>query len=123
MRGATVIDVTHLQSEAFQSTRPCGARRGAGRSFKNVSGCFNPRAHAGRDIPEGGNLRARGEFQSTRPCGARRPSDVPNRFLWIVSIHAPMRGATLDADADADQSAGFNPRAHAGRDALWTKTE
>ncbi len=78
----------------FQSTRPCGARlnfdaflaarhavsihapvRGATYSRRGSapgSGCFNPRARAGRDCPltfcPGSNIW----FQSTRPCGARR---------------------------------------------------
>ncbi len=54
----------------FQSTRPCGARP-SNIIFPSVPNCFNPRAHAGRDANE-----------------YNMPSAV------MVSIHAPMRGAT-----------------------------
>ncbi len=93
--GARLGPWLHLQQIIrFQSTRPCGARlnfdaflaarhavsihapvRGATYSRRGSapgSGCFNPRARAGRDCPltfcPGSNIW----FQSTRPCGARR---------------------------------------------------
>ncbi len=56
----------------FQSTRPRGARR-APKPCPGGAPCFNPRAHAGRDI-------------------------ILNALsfkCWYVSIHAPTRGATL----------------------------
>ena len=55
----------------FQSTRPYGARRRiAAKGF--AIGCFNPRAHTGRD------------FMS-----------MPLLNKCFVSIHAPIRGATI----------------------------
>ena len=83
--------------------------------FSQVSG-FNPRAHAGRDNKNVTLRNAVTVFQSTRPRGARRPktrSTTPNR---IVSIHAPTRGATTGTLTAVSVNAGFNPRAHAGRD-------
>ena len=55
----------------FQSTRPCGARRAR---FGTGSG--------GR------------RFQSTRPCGARHEVLGSKSDTAIVSIHAPVWGAT-----------------------------
>jgi len=71
VRGATTVDTPFTVPTMFQSTRPCGARPVFGGVFK-----------------------INGRFQSTRPCGAR-----PHRCLGfkegvVVSIHAPVRGAT-----------------------------
>ena len=98
----------------FQSTRPRGARRASGRANITWTACFNPRAHGGRDsgsrlfifveevsihAPTGGattgsiTLIRYSVFQSTRPRGARRH----NVEIW-------------------GERAGFNPRAHGGRD-------
>ena len=109
-----------IRSE-FQSTRPRGARhahsdrvgikrgvsihaptRGATESRMRssaASGCFNPRAHAGRDETPSMALASLAVFQSTRPRGARR---------WPRAPRA--RGG------------GFNPRAHAGRDLPRART-
>ena len=57
----------------FQSTRPCGARPG---HFDLVA------------LPDA-------PFQSTRPCGARRRPLSFHCQHGTVSIHAPVRGATL----------------------------
>ena len=54
---------------------------------------FNPRAHTGRDCLPGANPDSKG-----------------------VSIHAPIRGATRQQNAQVPQNGGFNPRAHTGRD-------
>ena len=54
--------------------------------------CFNPRAHAGRDVLAMA-FRRLGLFQSTRPRGARLPKPI-NGTALTVSIHAPTRGAT-----------------------------
>jgi len=36
-------------------------------------------------------------FQSTRPCGARLRPEQASMLSHIVSIHAPVRGATYNA--------------------------
>ena len=81
-------------------------------------------------------------FQSTRPRGARRALLVHGHAQHIVSIHAPTRGATsvpclhqrkvrvsIHAPTRGATSlmispmvngCGFNPRAHAGRDARFS---
>ena len=54
---------------------------------------FNPRTHVGCDLD---NLifSFSFPFQSTHPCGVRL-SDTDGKFLYgVISIHAPMWGAT-----------------------------
>ena len=123
------------ETVSFQFTRPRGARqrRTTRASAMTVS------IHA----PTGGatSLLAgcvyRGAFQFTRPRGAR-PSTLRARIRPRVSIHAPTGGATLPARrpnhnakvsihaptggatearyAARQAGAGFNSRAHGGRD-------
>ena len=102
----------------FQSTRPRGARLSF-RDFHELDVGFNPRAHAGRDKSGAGSFSRFFTFQSTRPRGARLPGIIDTGIVPpfqstrprgarpygnrrrpgrdIVSIHAPTRGATLDA--------------------------
>ena len=113
-RGATQRGLGRSRRHMFQSTRPRGARRLPLRS-RRYSGvsihaptrgatgnpalclgfrcCFNPRAHAGRDLRWLLALGLLPRFQSTRPRGARL------RGMPVLLTHT-----------------GFNPRAHAGRD-------
>ena len=90
-RGATFTGHGSPPHYRFQSTRPRGARL-VWFDIANGTACFNPRAHAGRDI---GHLHM--------------------GHLVKVSIHAPTRGATTISVPLLHQN-GFNPRAHAGRD-------
>jgi len=64
----------------------------------SCSARFNPRAHAGRDSAPRWQPAVPSAFQSTRPRGARRHA---LRFETVVpddvSIHAPTRGATRAA--------------------------
>ena len=78
---------------SFQSTRPRGARL-----YPYVE-------------PDG-----RRRFQSTRPRGARLLGASRNYKEWVVSIHAPTRGATGISLPALHPATSFNPRAHAGRD-------
>ena len=58
--------------------------------------CFNPRARAGRDGHTPTGQIPTGQFQSTRPRGARRGGGPGAREAYLVSIHAPARGATYN---------------------------
>ena len=55
-------------------------------------------------------------FQSTRPCGARQSEVGAVTENELVSIHAPVRGATIYSVPSFVIPNGFNPRARAGRD-------
>ena len=122
MRGATMRLYTSQECTAFQSTRPCGARRLRDGEKKLVT-CFNPRAHAGRDHKDNRNILP-SKFQSTRPCGARHDqfrklcvcysfnprahagrdeTSIEGKLLEPVSIHAPMRGATICTPSSVSQ--------------------
>ena len=77
----------------FQSTRPRGARPRGRRRRSSNCWSFNPRAHAGRDDPQGAEQPLPPGFQSRRPRGAR----LCSRLRYLAGSR-------------------FNPRAHAGRD-------
>ena len=77
----------------FQSTRPCGARQAQARL-----------------------LEMQRQFQSTRPCGARHAIVFGLDPGCVVSIHAPLRGATVLLLLSPFLVLRFNPRAPAGRD-------
>ena len=93
-----------------------GATSVSGKEIEGEHG-FNPRAREGRDCVKSQSHLTRSKFQSTRPRGARRISimffppppksfnpraregrdaeHVERRMRFVVSIHAPARGATL----------------------------
>ncbi len=123
----------------FQSTRPCGARPSRADSLGSSAWSFNPRARAGRDLRSARWLACSVRFQSTRPCGARRRTAIAANARpvfqstrpcgarlvtlrdqtkrLVVSIHAPVRGATPSPGSGRPDPGSFNPRARAGRDA------
>ena len=94
--GATIPAPTRFFGDLpFQSTRPWGARRCRFRiSLMGMS--FNPRARGGRD---------------------RRVLSYRQRYL--VSIHAPVGGATRLPALYWLYTICFNPRARGGRDRLF----
>ena len=148
-------------ADRFQSTRPRGARRGRDGACQHggrvsihaptrgatrgrgagtrTRGCFNPRAHEGRDSPPSPVSSARCPvsihaptrgatpytstpayfgftFQSTRPRGARPLRDGRERVgTWFQSTRP--RGARPPCLASTTTpQPSFNPRAHEGRD-------
>ncbi len=113
-RGATIPFVMSVATSLFQSTRPRGARPLSATS-PDIAGCFNPRAHAGRDNTDTGTTATSFSFNPRAHAG--RDCSVVRSFpLASVSIHAPTRGATLPQSQMLTEPQGFNPRAHAGRD-------
>ena len=117
MRGATMSNEQKYIYGWFQSTRPCGARpsvakdscqnedvsihapmRGATRTDRKGEGeaeSFNPRAHAGRDSP-GCLPESTGSRFNPRAHAGRDSAQIFLSLLLPVSIHAPMRGATIN---------------------------
>ena len=122
----------------FRSTLPCGERLvecPAGRSIQAVSihapvrgatvagadaagrrGSFDPRSRAGSDRAAYGAMERQRRFRSTLPCGERRAPDFSTMLAFTVSIHAPVRGATLDGGAIGVYLGRFDPRSRAGSD-------
>ena len=99
---------------SFQSTRPRGARRNSVDTLNGLR-CFNPRAREGRDLAsalkccenDSFNPRAREGRDSFPASPARLPisfnpraregrdsESFEDRAEFLVSIHAPARGAT-----------------------------
>ena len=123
---------------AFQSTHPCGVRLYRYR-VRIGPKCFNPRTRVGCDPLAINNSLLALAFQSTHPCGVRRLkkhydfliiSFNPRtrvgcddgyrrfRFAYIVSIHAPVWGATCLLTISMT-SFCFNPRTRVGCDAFF----
>ena len=100
----------------FQSTHPCGVRPAALPTPRKPQGCFNPRTPAGCDNDGAlfGSIIAR--FNPRTPAGC----DLQDRDGRVrsrrVSIHAPLRGATITSLFVANDDIGFNPRTPAGCD-------
>ena len=91
--GATTTSTPITLPAMFQSTHPCGVR--------HLSQCHKEISMA---------------FQSTHPCGVRHIAP-PLYFEGLVSIHAPVWGATTPT-AIAKQDFSFNPRTRVGCDNL-----
>ena len=79
----------------FQSTRPYGARPPDNAEWQEMFYGFNPRARTGRDRGHAEEVKRPLWFQSTRPYGARHVRAQLIHDPVAVSIHAPVRGATL----------------------------
>ena len=95
LRGATTRMLAPCaRSWTFQSTHPCGVRRRGPREGPASRHSFNPRTPAGCD------------FTARNTC-LGSPT---------VSIHAPLRGATLTPTQLIYQAYRFNPRTPAGCD-------
>jgi len=114
-RGATVQGFVGAASGGFQSTHPRGVRRHAG-SLQLPRRCFNPRTRAGCDEYP---IIALVQFIVSIHAPARgatargRSHCLP---LSLVSIHAPARGATQDLSVARSTHLCFNPRTRAGCD-------
>ena len=78
----------------FQSTRPCGARQLAACGATNER-VFQSTRPCGARLPFVRVPSIDELFQSTRPCGARLLFGVYGPTMKMVSIHAPVWGATL----------------------------
>ncbi len=143
VRGATGRYWTVAPATLFQSTRPCGARRADGVEARRDTGvsihapvrgatrppswtcwalAFQSTRPCGARLGPWLHLQQIIRFQSTRPCGARLNFDAFLAARHAVSIHAPVRGATVHLHSVQAQIFGFNPRARAGRDARFAAT-
>ena len=85
-----------LPKTAFQSTHPCGVRLWHRQSSPGERR-FNPRTRVGCDPRTLTTQRYVCRFQSTHPCGVRR-CVYALYLVMLVSIHAPVWGATIEHD-------------------------
>ena len=97
--GATIVSAAAVAVWAFQSTRPCGARR----------------------RPGGGTCSSR-SFQSTRPCGARHSGSLWQPQFFPFQSTRPC-GARLRSQKIGTPRQRFNPRARVGRDFSMRRPE
>ena len=67
----------------------------ASSSIRRRTGGFNPRIHTGCDNKESNYIYTRMTFQSTHPYRMRRHDGQKVELCIIVSIHAPIQGATF----------------------------
>ncbi len=95
LRGATGRSTrANYQLFKFQSTHPCGVRhiacftKNAKRRFQSTHPCGVRLKPSRKDISDT-------MFQSTHPCGVRHGVHIIVAVEPEVSIHAPLRGATL----------------------------
>ncbi len=91
--GARLSRVVFMDDvNVFQSTRPCGARPSMAMTALS-SVCFNPRAHVGRDSIDNCKKSKQRSFNPRAHVGRDVEHDTQS-LAKVVSIHAPMWGAT-----------------------------
>ena len=91
-RGATQMVYNRIRNQIFQSTLPRGERR-CNHKRTNVRGHFNPRSREGSDVQSAERQRRACNFNPR----SREGSDNATHGIveyWLISIHAPARGAT-----------------------------
>ena len=77
---------------------------------------FNPRTHEGCDDFQGYADRATKLISIHAPMKGATPTSVTDFPMIRISIHAPMKGATHVMDSPARVVPDFNPRTHEGCD-------
>ena len=118
-RGATDVTAEYAAYLQFQSTLPRGERldwlTGWYKSHKFQSTL--PRGERPGNVP---SLALSPVFQSTLPRGERHLFGVFGFQCFIISIHAPTRGATTGGIVTSVLRLYFNPRSHEGSDRYST---
>ena len=102
----------------FQSTRPYGARPTVA-ACNSLTRRFNPRARTGRDLDLLWSLTTHTIVSIHAPVRGATIVRCVLSNLPLVSIHAPVRGATRQSRSLDSLRQGFNPRARTGRDVPW----
>jgi len=100
----------------FQSTLPCRERLQRSCTSFTYIAYFNPRSLAGSDTGSRPDYAPGGRFQSTLPCRERQIRIRYLRECKIISIHAPLQGATFCKLYTGVFRSYFNPRSLAGSD-------
>ena len=136
-RGATQFSLKNRQRVQFQSTLPRGERRRTVQSGIHKRN-FNPRSHEGSDSNQLPEYNICNNFN---PRSHEGSDEVLKDALYcgLISIHAPTRGATFDAQqyggviafqstlprgerqlspSEVARQTHFNPRSHEGSDSV-----
>ena len=116
-RGATKQAGVEREIVGVSIHAPARGATSSGSAFNSLARCFNPRAREGRD---GGRRNRRRPLESFNPRAREGRDDFTRHAATCgqVSIHAPARGATVQARRSLLARESFNPRAREGRDSL-----
>ncbi len=115
MQGATPCAVVAAPAAPFRSAPPCRGRP-TRRDAPRGPPCFDPRPHAGGDHRVGPGRRQQQRFDPRPHAGGDIHAPL-RRHLIVVSIRAPMQGATARSSPARTHRSRFDPRPHAGGDA------
>ena len=108
-----------VSSSSFQSTHPRGVRQTASKALSATSKFQSTHPRGVRPGPR--NQAGRGiRFQSTHPRGVRPAYISAISYNFIISIHAPARGATKSPKPWGLMLSDFNPRTREGCDCRIT---
>jgi len=102
----------------FQSTHPRGVRPISIVCSHIIRICFNPRTHAGCDAAPRSMAACTPSVSIHAPTRGATYTRRSKIHQGRVSIHAPTRGATTRRRINQDGPLRFNPRTHAGCDAV-----
>ena len=120
LRGATEIPLAEFEFWPVSIHAPLRGATHADCTISVGNGSFNPRTPAGCDCNSCLPHTKNGKFQSTHPCGVRHVTTEEVQTMAAVSIHAPLRGATIMLLITILTQRCFNPRTPAGCDILST---
>ena len=115
VKGATCLLASNALLTSYFNPR---SREGSDRPH-GWPGCpaghFNPRSREGSDGPRGWRCRSRSYFNPR----SREGSDLLHVIVDVdaaISIHAPVKGATIGEACATCRSSNFNPRSREGSD-------
>ena len=138
MWGATPLIGNYPYINEFQSTHPCGVRQDEELGYLLQSD-FNPRTHVGCDQLKRIGKSYQDNFNPRTHVGCDYSGLISFKHLlisihapmwgatkgWLyhgqttkISIHAPMWGATITGALSKNYQNNFNPRTHVGCDNL-----
>ena len=95
-RGATAVRVVLHASVVISIHAPARGATGGKAAWAIFPCDFNPRTREGCDGHQSASSSTAIEFQSTHPRGVRQPMVWIFVGVFIISIHAPARGATAN---------------------------
>ncbi len=103
VRGATIIDHIHPRIERVSIRAPVRGATGRGETSPPliVLG-FDPRPRAGSDMLTAPECSTLSLFRSAPPCGERHAHRAGVLDLVLVSIRAPVRGATTSSNGRSE---------------------
>ena len=102
-------------TQRFQSTHPHGVRHTTPWKMRLPRTFQSTHPHGVRQ-PRRRFITKGKPFQSTHPHGVRHACLDRAKVAYVVSIHAPTRGATCKLLPLFSRIDGFNPRTHTGCD-------